>query len=199
MSFLHLLACLRPAVEATPPQTETLEAEIETPAEAPPETVAEAPAEATPPRTPPELYDSVLCPGGHHAVGGWVAGIGQPSIVLAETLTVPMRTDFCAPIADAECTLAPQSFTPGGYTGMEGLVTLVEVPAGRVNIHWVGEGGCLLWQDGHAVLNIENCPQNPDEVSFESDVALLPATCTDGRQGWFSDNDLFDAGATQEE
>lgn len=195
MSVLHLLACLRPAVEATPPQTETLEAEIGTPA-AP---IAPAEAPETPPRTPPELYDSVLCPDGHHAVGGWVAGISQPSIVLAQSLKVPMRTDFCAAEADAECTLAPQSFTPGGYTGMEGLVTLVQVPAGRVNIHWVGEGGCLLWQDGHAVLNIDDCPQNPDEVSFESDVALLAATCTDGRQGWFSDNDLLDAGATQEE
>lgn len=187
MSFILLIACLLPTVEVT--------TEPEPASKEPEPTISEP--EPAPPRMPPGQYDSLLCPDGRYAVGGWVSGLNQPDLVLKEALTVPMRTDFCAPTAATHCTLAPQTFTPGGYTGMENLVTLVHVPPGRVKIHWVGEGGCLLWQDGQSVLDIENCPENPPDLEWVPDASLLPATCTDGRTGWIWEADLLAAGVVQ--
>ena len=56
---------------------------------------------------------------------------------------------------------------------------------------------CIRPDDGKAKLDIQSCPENPPEVVFAPDVSLLPATCTDGRKGWFSDQDLLEAGARQ--
>lgn len=194
MSVLLILACLRPTNEATPAPR------VSAPEPAPPVQPSPAPPatpEPAPTRAVPAQYASVPCPDGRYAVGGWVSGINQPNLTLETPLSVPMRGDFCDPEPTDRCTLPAQVFALGGYTIMDGLVTTIEVPPGRVQVHWVGEGGCLLWKDGASVLDIENCPDNPPELEWASDISLLPATCSDGRRGWFSEADLFEAGALQ--